>query len=717
MTIKDQDVQAILEKYKKRLDPKINTINADKTNYSFSRDFSKEYIDFRKDLLGKTTTFYENLCNNSEKIVQVKPDKKLIPELIKSIETTHMNITYIGASSFATLMGFLIIFLGIIYGAVNFILTKDLFSILIPLLIILMGALIIKPLTKIPNYLATRWRLRASNQMVLCILYIVMYMRHTSNLEHALKFAIDHIQEPLSLDLRKVFFDVEDGKYSTLKESLDNYLESWRDYNLEFVNSFHLIEGSLYEPNESRRIELLDRSLEMMLTGTYEKMMHYSQNLKNPITMIHMLGVVLPILGLVILPLVSSFIKQISIMNKIIGLVLLYNIFLPIIVFVTATNILSKRPTGYGQSDLKVNMKSSWFFPVLIMGLFIIIGLIPFIWGFVAPTKDFTIGFLGNFFSYQCIEDSASNVCYGPYGVGSLLFSLLIPLGLAFGLSMYYSSKTKKAIKIIQETRILEQEFSGSLFQLGNRIGDGVPAEVALETVGDNMKGTPTGNFFRLVTQNIRNLGMDVEESIFNLKNGAILNYPSPLIQGSMEVLVESSKKGPKVVATSLISISNYVSQIHNVNERLKDLLSDVMSSISSQINFLAPVIAGIVVGIASMIVTVIGYLANLIQTSAANNATEGSIANISAISSFLSIYDTIPSYYFQIIIGLYVVEIIYVLTVMSNGIENGADKITEEHEIGRNMKKSILIYFLVSLLVIIIFNALAYTVLKSTNI
>ena len=53
----------------------------------------------------------------------------------------------------------------------------------------------------------------------------------------------------------------------------------------------------------------------------------------------------------------------------------------------------------------------------------------------------------------------------------------------------------------------------------------------------------------------------------------------------------------------------------------------------------------------------------------------------------------------------------------MSNGIENGADKITEEHEIGRNMKKSILIYFLVSLLVIIIFNALAYTVLKSTNI
>lgn len=656
------------------------------------------------------------MCNSSEKLIQIKPDKKIISELIKSIETTHMNITYIGASSFATLIGFLIIFFGIIYGSINFIVTKDIFSILIPLLVILMGALLIKPLTKIPNYLATRWRLKASNQMVLCILYVVMYMRHTSNLEHALKFAIDHIQEPLSLDLRKVFFDVEDGKYPTLKESLDNYLESWRDYNLEFVNAFHLIEGSLYEPNESRRIELLDRSLDMMLTGTYEKMMHYSQNLKNPITMIHMLGVVLPILGLVILPLVSSFIKQVSIMNKIIGLVLLYNIFLPVIVLVTATNILSKRPTGYGQSDLKVKMKSNWFIPVLIMGFFIVLGLIPFIWGFVAPTQDFKISFLGNFFDYKCLNDSSSNICYGPYGVGSLLLSLFIPLGLSMGLSIYYGSKTKKAIKIIEETKTLEQEFSGSLFQLGNRIGDGVPAEVALETVGENMHGTPTGNFFKLVTQNIRNLGMDVENAIFNLKNGAILNYPSPLVQSSMEVLVESSRKGPKVVATSLISISNYVSQIHNVNERLKDLLSDVMSSISSQINFLAPVIAGIVVGIASMIVTVIGYLANMIQESTLN-ASEGSVANISAISSFLSIYDTIPSYYFQIIIGLYIVEIIYVLTVMSNGIENGADKITEENELGKNMKKSLLIYFIVSLLVIIIFNALAYTVLRSTNV
>ena len=49
-----------------------------------------------------------------------------------------------------------------------------------------------------------------------------------------------------------------------------------------------------------------------MLEETYEKMLHYAQNLKSPITMLHMLGIILPILGLVILPLVVSFMEAVK---------------------------------------------------------------------------------------------------------------------------------------------------------------------------------------------------------------------------------------------------------------------------------------------------------------------------------------------------------------------------------------------------------------------
>ena len=49
------------------------------------------------------------------------------------------------------------------------------------------GSLI--PLQRLPYYLANSWRMKASNQMVLCTFYLVTYMRHTSNLELAVDFA------------------------------------------------------------------------------------------------------------------------------------------------------------------------------------------------------------------------------------------------------------------------------------------------------------------------------------------------------------------------------------------------------------------------------------------------------------------------------------------------------------------------------------------------
>ena len=95
--------------------------------------------------------------------------------------------------------------------------------------------------------------------MVPAILYVVVYMRHTPNLEKAIAFASEHLQYPLSLDFKKIFYNVEIGKYSTIKESLDNYLEGWRDYSTEFIEAFHLIESSLYEPDRARRISTLEK--------------------------------------------------------------------------------------------------------------------------------------------------------------------------------------------------------------------------------------------------------------------------------------------------------------------------------------------------------------------------------------------------------------------------------------------------------------------------
>lgn len=688
---KDEELKNIVEKYKKRISPYIEEVPAEEI-------FSKEYKIFKEEVLSKRRSIYEKLCNGAENLIKFAPSEKDISSLEKAISMAHLDITPVGASSFAASMAFLSILFGLLIAIFSFLITEKL-SLFFPFLFVILGLIFLKFLTNLPIYLAAKWRLAASNQMVLCILYIVMYMRHTSNLEHAIRFTTQHIGAPLSLDLRKIFWDMEIRKFSTIKESLDNYLESWRDYNLEFVTSFHLIESSLYEPSEERRLTLLDKSLEVILEGTYEKMLHYAHGLKNPITMLHMLGVVLPILGLVIFPLAGSFLGGLI---KWYHLAFLYNLILPILVYSLGMNTLSKRPTGYGETKFGKDLLQTNFayssFCFLLASVLLIIGLFPLLMHFI-QVPDFEVSAIGKFLDYQ--QEN------GPFGIPALLLSFFVPASIAFSLGLYFKKITKGIIKIREETKKLEQEFASSLFQLGNRIGDGIPTELAFGTVAKNMASTPAGNFFVIVDNNIRVYGMSVYEAIFNQKIGAILSYPSSLIESSMEVLLESSKKGPNIVSQSLISISNYIDRIHKVNERINDLLSEIISSMKSQISFLAPAIAGIVVGISSMIVEIIVGL-NIKFAGFAEEGALGTQTNLATLTSLFNIKDIIPSYFFQFVVGIYIVQIIYILTVLSNSIETGSDKIYEKFTLGKNLIAGTLLYIAIAFITVILFHFLA---------
>src|SRR3989344_7838846 len=190
-------------------------------------------------------------------------------------------------------------------------------------------------------------------------------------------------------------------------------------------------------------------------------------------------------------------------------------------------------------------------------------------------------------------------------------------------------------------------------------------------------------------------------------------NFPSGLIETSMKVLIESSKKGPLIVAKSLVSISVYVNKIHQVNERLSDLLADTISSMKSQISFLSPIISGIVVGISTMIVAII---VDLIDTLSASQVDTGGVGsnvsgNLGAIAGIFNIPNIIPSYYLQMIIGFYLVEIVVILSLLSSRIENGYDKLNEQYEIGRNLFSSSVLYLILALIVTVIFTFLVSSI------
>lgn len=692
-----KDVEDILEKYKNKLEER------------FDEGFSGEYKKFKEEQIGKELSFYEKGCNFSKNILNIRPKERDGEKLWESIQVIGMKTTPNGVMSFAFFLGFALILIGILIFVFGLLLKE--FYFFFPFFFIALGILAIKLLVDHPNNLAVKWRIAAENQMVLCILYVVMYMRHTSNLEHAVKFAAQHIQNPLSTDLKKVFWNIETGKYSTVQESLDAYLEDWRKYNIDFVNSFHLIESSLFETKEERRLEILERALTTMLDGTYEKMLHYAQDLKNPITTLYMLGIILPVLGLIMLPLIGGFIGV-----KWYWIAFFYNLLLPVFVYLMGNKLLIKRPAGEGESfSLEENIFDEYKYlkfgnslvnpAVIAAPLFLLILIIGFspIWLHSIFPND---AFLNSDWMFGYKND------IGPFGFTALLLSLAIPLSFAAGFGTYYKLKSRKLMKIKEETKELEREFSGSLFQLGNRIEDGLPVELAFSKTAENMQGTMSGRFFSYVSNNLRSLGMGLKEAIFNSKRGAILSFPSKVISSSMEVLIESARKGPKIASHALMSISNYMTAIHKVNERLKDLLADIISSMRSQINFLTPLIAGIVVGIGALVTNIISNLGVLLGGSGAGS-TEGFNIDVSILNQIFPIDKVIPPFYFQLIVGLYLVQITYILTRLANGVENGVDKLNEEHTLGRNLYRSMISYILVTLITSAILTVMARGVLN----
>ncbi|MBD3310815.1 hypothetical protein GF351_06375 [Candidatus Woesearchaeota archaeon] len=735
--ISEQEMEELIGKYESKIKEQMQ-VDAGPRKLSTKPVASKEFTEFKKDLMPARFTFYEKACNFCERILKINPAKKDVEELTVSIRIAHLNITPAGATSFAILFPIAFIIAGSILGFLF--LRGGLFFVGIAILV---GLVLMIPLRSLPKFMANSWRMRASNQMVLCIFYVVTYMRHTSNLELAIDFAAEHIAPPLSLDLRKVLWDVETEKYGSMKESLDSYLETWRKWNLEFIEAFHLIEGSLLEGDEKRRVALLEKSLTVILEETYEKMLHYAQNLKGPITMLHMLGIILPILGLVILPLIVSFMPEIRWFH----IATVYNVLLPIGVFYLGKNILSERPTGYGDSDIseanpelnklkgkiinvagvKVRM-GPLFMSVVLGALLCILGFSPIIVHAINPSLDYGIGGDDAGISYShcnadyCLQNYAcpkemgeqcdENQRLGPFGLGASILSIFVTLGLGLSIGIYYRSRTKNLMKVREKTKELEQEFASGLFQLSNRLGDGLPAEIAFGKVADVMQDTVSGHFFQLVSMNIRKIGMGVKEAIFNPQTGALNYYPSSLIESSMKVLIESIRKGPVIASKALASISTYVKEIHRVNERLKDLMADVISSMKSQINFLTPAISGIVVGITAMITAILGKLGPLLASAQETGAGAAGAAGGGLMDLFS---DAIPTYYFQIIVGIYVVEIIYILSVLTNGIENGVDKLAEEDAIGSNLFRSTLIYSLVALTVTVLFNVIASSIISRT--
>jgi len=664
--------------------------------------YSEVYKKFKQEQQPKSHIIFEKVTSFAGKILPISISESEAKKIKRDLDAAHIDVPPYALYSLATLVCLSIIFAVIGLAAIFH------FNLLILLVGLLVGAVSFLVILQIPHQFYLSWRAKASNQLVLAVLYMVIYMEHTPNLEKAVWFAAKHLPPPLSLDFIKILWDVETKKYSTIGESIEAYAELWRGYENAFIDAIHLIESSLVRRSKKEQSEALHKAQKVILDGVQDRMMSFAHSLQAPVQVVHMLGIVLPLMSLTMLPMVTAFLGG---QIKAWWLFLFYNVILPLFVFATAKSVLDLRPAGINPSDIYRELERKYSKPTIILfGKKIKI----FPW---FPSLLLAVLIIGpaSGMLYQIIRQS-ENIQVSLSSFTSLVLSTLIIVGIGLSLALYYWLKSSHLMKIRKKIKTIEEQFASAIFQLGNRVAEGIPLERAFGHVAATMPKSDIAGLFELVDFNIRQRGMTLKEALFDPKAGALVQYPSAIIKSVMTVVLESARKSPQIVAKTLITVSQYLEEVHRVEERLKDLLADTISSLNMQALGLAPVICGIVTALSALTVSIMLNLAS--QMAAIQIGGAALPAAAGTLKSLLEVFQIsymLPSSLFQVLIGVYVLELAFILNLMLTRIVHGIDPIMEEMRLAKTLTISSSVYSITALLTSAMFISLAGSISKVT--
>ncbi len=649
---------------------------------------SREYRLYKK-RTEKGFSWYERLARGTEKLISLSFDKKTEDELAKAIDFTGLRISpqapfsvlVVTVLLFSLSAGFLFAF-GIIESA---------FGVLLAAII---GLALGYYLLRYPVNLMKAMRIKASSQVVLAILYMVVSMRISPNLERALRFTASNITGALAWDMRRLIWDIEMGRYYSANEALTDYIAKWKPENEEFSESLRLIRESQRQVPEKAE-KILDEALRVVLEGTRDRMKHYAQNLQMPVTMVHMMGIVLPILGSVMAPMVAVFMSEmVTPWHFLLG----YDVILPILLLWFINNVLSKRPVTFSKVDISRHPelppsgsfmiksgRSRAAIPVFPIAVLIgILILLPSIYYFAEHPEYLIIPveIVDGMPVYEEVED--------PDSLLSLIMSMIAIMGVGSMLAVFFILSNLQRSRIENSVYKMESEFELALFQLGNRISGGTPLEMAVERAMDDVKDMEIANLFDITLRNMKTFGMTFESALMDPKIGSLRYYPSRLIQNVMRTVTDTAKRGVQYASESMLTVSRYLKSVRETQEYMRGLMAETTSSMQFQAYAMVPLVSGLIVALSQVIIQVLVFLGKRLRDIGFQD-----VFGIDA-SKILGSSSSITATMFQLIIGIYLIEVIIILAIFVTKINRGDDKINQWYSAGKMIIVALIIYFLV---------------------
>lgn len=520
--------------------------------------------------------------------------------------------------------------------------------------------------------------------------YLVMSMKLSPNLERAVEFTAEHGRGKIAEDLKRVVWDVKVGTYKTTEEGLDAVAYKWGKYSEEFKHALMLIRSSVIEIDEAKRAAILDKAVTDTLEGIRDSMDKYAVKMRQPSIYLYYVGVLLPLMLIIMLP-IGSMMAKIPLAQTWI-LVLLYDIGIPIGTVFFASSILKNRPPVYVPPKIPDN------YPGLPKSGNIKIGGAEISAVFLALAVGAGVFAAFNYVVEPMMNplppawDTAATQAYFPFFFWA---GIIIAVCCAASVMLYGTAYSKR--KVQKEVMEMEKEFQDSIYVIASRLGENRPMEEAVAYTSEFLGGTQVAKVYKRASENITNLGMTAEMAFFDPVYGALKDTPSDLIRGSIRIVIDSMALGVQQAARALVSLSLQLRDSQKVKEKIAGLLEEITSMMKSIAFLIAPLVLGITSALQKII---IGALRSVGATGASAGSASipgGASINMPMVGfgdpeMLKSVPDALT---FLLIIAVYVIEITLILVYFTSRIEEGDNDLTMKMNMAQSLPIATTLFFI----------------------
>jgi len=534
-----------------------------------------------------------------------------------------------------------------------------------------MGTFLAYYISIYPKRLANSKKIKDLGYAPEIVAYLIIPLKQNPNLESAVKFAAEHGEGQMADDLRKVLWDVWAGKYRSIGEALPILGHKWGRDIKGFEDAMYAIRTSQIEKSESRRHNTLDRALKVILQGIQKKFEEFINYLRLPTMVLFAGGVLFPLIIIILLPIVSFMGIEIGTPeNLFIGLMaLVFGVFL------FSDYILSKRPTAFTPINIPDNYS-----------------------GLPSPGKMILFGKEGSAWKISLGVAIAISLLSMPYflGVSSFITDRLntmpIVIGICVGLWLYLRGTSIPKKEIRDSLKKTEDDTIEAAFQLGNRLITGMSAEEAFVRVANMMSTKEVTNkskiseIFEKAIRNIRYLNMNLEDSLFDKKKGALKDACSGMVNSIFRVFTITMRKSIKAASEALIVAANHIREIRRVENALRDKLAYTTSMIRFTAIIINPIICALAV-----------YIAEVFGNTIANTRTSMGHYGLEFSTGVMLKESTTTPEMLQLITGIYMISLLLVL-IRYVSILGGDDSILLRLEIAKGIPVALLTFITVLL-------------------